>query len=403
MKDDTQFPLMKRRDLFAATAAVASASLFESSAQAKDLDEAAAEVKGRARTMDVRGRDGMYVRMPSLDMESKGNFLAGLYVWRLQTLEKTAAVRIDQILEENGIDKQEDMPWEDAVALVEGDPIVAMTGRARHSHQKLKYAMLHREYHKREEEFLDEMVRADKLGPGTLELNPTMHIPKYTTHEIHSMIGGYVGDPFAGHYYHAGTDLGAYVDTNFQDGVHMRMADAAVIPEDGNVRRILDQGTSIGQFATSMKRRFPDAEVWGVDIGGPMVRYAHMKAVDMGVPVHFAQRLCEDTGFPDNHFDVVTSNLLFHEVTKKASRDIIQETYRVLRPGGVFSPTDANDPLETAHAKFTFWYNYRWNHEDWFLDWMEVDFVGEMRRAGFKVVEVAKRRGLVPRFVGIKV
>ena len=223
-----------------------------------------------------------------------------------------------------------------------------------------------------------------------------MHLPKYTTHEIHSMPGGYVGDPFAGHMYHAGTDLGAYVDTNFQDGVHMRMAAAAVAPEDGKVRRILDQGTSIGQFATSMKRRFPDAEVWGIDVGGPMVRYAHMKAVDMGVQVHFAQRLCEETGFPDNHFDIVTSNLLFHEVTKAAAGDIIRESYRVLRPGGVFSPTDANDPHQTAHAKFTWWYNYRWNHEDWFLDWMQVDFTGEMERAGFKVVEVAKQRGLRP-------
>ena len=402
MTEETLFPLMKRRDLFAATAAVASGALLKSSAEAKELSEAVAEVHQGARTMDVRGRDGIYVRMPRLDMESKGNFLAGLYVWRLHTLEKTAAVRIEQILKENGIGPDEDMPWEEAVALLEKDPIVAMTGRARHSHQKLKYAMLHREYHKLEDEFLAEMVRADKMGPGSLELNPSMHIPKYTTHEIHSMIGGYVGDPFAGHMYHAGTDLGAYVDTNFQDGVHMRMAEAAAAPEDGKVRRILDTGTSIGQFATSMKRRYPDAEVWGIDIGGPMVRYAHMKAVDMGVEVNFAQRLCEDTGFPDNHFDIVTSNLLFHEVTKQASTDIIRETYRVLRPGGVFSPTDANDPLATAHAKFTWWYNYRWNHEDWFLDWMEVDFPGEMRRAGFKVVEVAKRRGLVPRFVGIK-
>jgi ubiquinone/menaquinone biosynthesis C-methylase UbiE len=202
--------------------------------------------------------------------------------------------------------------------------------------------------------------------------------------------------------YHAGTDLGAYVDTNFQDGVHMRMADAAIAPEDGRVRRILDTGTSIGQFATSMKRRYPDAEVWGIDVGGPMVRYAHMKAVDMGVDVNFAQRLSEDSGFSDNYFDIVTSNLLFHEVTKQATSDIIQETYRVLRPGGVFSPTDANDALTTAHAKFTFWYNYRWNHEDWFLDWMQVDFPGEMRKAGFKVIEVATQRGLVPRYVGIK-
>ena len=179
-----------------------------------------AESKDLVRTMDVRGRDGLYVRMPRLDMESKGQFLAGLYVWRLRVLEKTAGVRALEVLKANGIDPDQDMPWEEAVGLLEADPIIAMTGRARHSHQKLKYSMLQSEYYELADEFLSEMERADKMGPGTLELNPKMDIPQYTAHEIHSMPGGYVGDPFAGHMYHAGTDLGAYVDANFQDRIH---------------------------------------------------------------------------------------------------------------------------------------------------------------------------------------
>jgi len=391
---DSLFPLMNRRAVLTAAASVAAVDLIPHGAEA-NADE-------MVRTMDVRGRDGQYVRFPNLAMESKGNFLAGLYVWRLRTLEKTAAVRAEEILKANDIPLDLDMPWEEAVALLEKDPIIAMTGRARHSHQKLKYAMLQQEYYKMADEFLDEMERADKMGPGTLELNKSMHIPQYTAHEIHSMPGGYVGDPFAGHMYHAGTDLGAYVDVNFQDGVQRRMARAAIAPADGKVRRILDLGTSIGQFATAMKNRFPDAEVWGIDIGAPMVRYAHMKAADMGVEVNFAQRLCEDSGFPDNYFDIVTSNLLFHEVTTQASREIIQETARVLRPGGVFSPTDTNDPPKTAHNKFTWWYNYRWNHEDWLLDWANVDFPGEMRDAGFKVTQQDKGR-LAPKYIGVKV
>lgn len=392
---DSLFPLMNRRTLFTGAAAAASAAMVEKSTLAQELTESV------VRTMDVRGRDGIYVRFPHLDMESKGNFLAGLYVWRLNVLEKTADERALQILAANGIDPDKDMPWEDAIALLADDPIIAMTGRARHSHQKLKYQMLQTEYHKMAEPFLEEMERADKMGPGTLELNPSMHIPEYTAHEIHSMPGGYVGDAFAGHMYHAGTDLGAYVDLNFQDGIHMLMARRATIPEDGKVRRILDLGTSIGQFATSMKRLYPDAEVWGIDIGAPMVRYAHMKAADMGVDVKFAQRLCEDSGFPDNHFDVVTSNLLFHEVTTQGAKDIIREAYRVLRPGGTFSATDTNDPPTTAKGKFTWWYNYRWNHEDWFEDWAQVDFPGELRNAGFKVVKNDQGR-LASNYISVK-
>ncbi len=399
---DSLFPMMNRRGLFTSAAAAASTMLMDSHAHATEMEELVEfAAKGTPRNMDVRGRIRNYVRFPSLEMETKGDFYAGVYAWRLYELEKVAAVRAVEVLNAKGVEDDPEMSWEEAVDLLEADPIIAMTGRMRHTHQKLKYQMLQKEYYKRADAFLAEMERADAMNPDRLELNLDMHIPEYTAHEIHSMPGGYVGDEFAGHMYHAGTDLGAYVDVNFQDRIHMTMARNAQIPEDGKVTRILDLGTSIGQFATSMKRRFPNAEVWGIDIGAPMVRYAHMKALDLGVDVNFAQRLAEDSKFPDEHFDVVTSNLLFHEVTEQASRDIIKEVARVLRPGGTFSAVDQNDPLPTAHNKFTRWYNYRWNHEDWYLEWQQVDFPGEMRKNGFDVVDNAGNR-LAPRYFATK-
>ena len=399
---DRLFPMMNRRSLFASAAAAASTALMDSHAHAKEMDsllEYAA--KDSPRNMDVRGRIRNYVRFPNMEMETKGDFYAGVYAWRLYELEKTAAARAVEILNARGIEDDPNMSWEEAVNLLEADPVIAMTGRMRHTHQKLKYQMLQKEYYKMADPFLAEMERADAMHPDRLEINLNMHIPEYTAHEIHSMPGGYVGDECAGHMYHAGTDLGAYVDVNFHDRIHMTMARNSLVPEDGKVRRILDIGTSIGQYATSMKRKYPKAEVWGVDIGAPMVRYAHMKALDMGVKVNFAQRLAEDTKFPDEHFDIVTSNLLFHEVTEQASRDIIKEAARVLRSGGVFSAVDQNDPIPTAHNKFTRWYNYRWNHEDWYLDWQQVDFPGEMRKAGFKVTR-NNDGSLAPTFIAIK-
>lgn len=400
--NESLFPNMNRRGLFTSAAAAASAVLMDSQAHAKemgDLVELAA--KDTPRNMDLRGRIRNYVRFPNLEMETKGDFYAGVYAWRLYELEKVAAVRAVEVLNAKGVKDDPEMSWEEAVNLLEADPVIAMTGRMRQTHQKLKYQMLQKEYYKMADPFLAEMERADAMHPDRLELNLDMHIPEYTAHEIHSMPGGYVGDEFAGHMYHAGTDLGAYVDVNFQDRIHMTMARNAHIPEDGKVMRILDIGTSIGQFATSMKRRFPKAEVWGIDIGAPMVRYAHMKALDLGAEVNFAQRLAEDTKFPDEHFDIVTSNLVFHEVTEQASRDIIKEVARVLRPGGTFSAVDQNDPIPTAHNKFTRWYNYRWNHEDWYLEWQQVDFPGEMRKNGFDVVDNAGKR-LAPRYLATK-
>jgi SAM-dependent methyltransferase len=393
---DSFFSAMHRREVFtyttAAVTAAATATLSANRAEAADV------VKRLAK----RGHDGIYARQPDLAMESKGDFYAGVYVWRGQDLERAAEQRAIEICAAANIDPKKEMSWGEAVKLIGDDPLISMTCRMRTSHQKLKYKMVQDFYHQHADEYLSEMEKADKLGPGTLELNPKMELLEYTTHEIHSMPGGYVGDEFAGHMYDCGTNWGAYVDRNFQDGSHMGMAANAATPKDGKVRRILDIGTSNGQFATSMKRRFPEAEVWGLDVGGPMVRYAHLRAADNGIDVNFVQRHAEKSGFPDNHFDIVVSNLLFHEVNYTGSQNIIKEVARVLRPGGVFSPTDDNYPPPTVKGKYTLWYNYRWNHEDWYADWHSIDFRGEMKKNGLKVAENRDADRLAPKLSAVK-
>src|SRR5207244_8188425 len=129
--------------------------------------------------------------------------------------------------------------------------------------------------------YLSEMEAADKSGPGSLELNKGLKLPEYTTHEIHIQPGGFVGDPFAGYLYRYGTDI-LYTGHNEQNETHNTIAASVPVPADNKVRRILDLGTSIGQYATALKDRFPDAEVWGLEVGAPMVRYAHMRAADLG-------------------------------------------------------------------------------------------------------------------------
>jgi len=231
------------------------------------------------------------------------------------------------------------------------------------------------------------MEANDKVGPGTLELNPTMFIPQYTKHEIHTQLGGYVGDPLAGYIYLYDT-LILNDGGNEQDVGFLNMANSAPIPADGKVRRILDQGTGVGQLATSFKKRFPEAEVWGIDIGGPMVRYAHMRANDIGSGTNFAQRLVEDNKFPDNYFDIISSSAFHHEVTAESSKKIFKEVHRTLRPGGVFAPMDNfNGPQKGAFGMFREYLNYRWNHEDWQMEWVTLDSIKETQVAGLKFDE----------------
>ncbi len=382
--------MLNRRTLLGASAALA--SLLGATTGRK------AQAKAQVHKWDVqpRGQVGRVERLANLDLESQQQFLTGFRTFTNTKMSRTAERRAREILKEQGIDQRADLPIEKLRALFEPDPTIGAAVRAWCSTQQMMWRNLINEFHGNADTYLTEMEAADKAGPGTLELNPEMDIPEYTRHEIHIQPGGYVGDDLAGHIYHYGTNS-FYQGRNDQDGVQEGFAKAIPEPADGKVLRILDMGTGVGQMAVALKERFPQAEVWGIDVGGPMIRYGHMRAVDLGVEVHFAQRLAEDTKFPDNHFDIVTSYIMHHEVTAQASRDIVREAYRVTRPGGVYSPFDFGGERarnQTPYRKFRTWVDHRWNAEVWRLEYGSLDFPAEIAAAGFQVSEgKSARRG----------
>ena len=335
---------------------------------------------------EVRGTVGSLERLRTLDLESYDEFSTSTRAWVNGELTRIVRKRADEICRANGIDPRAEISMETALELLADDPVIMFRYAAWHRGQRHMWQVLKREFHDHYDIYMSEMESADKAGPGVLELNPGIE-PEYAKHEIHMQPGGYTGDPFAGHMYHYGTN-NFYMGHNHQDEVHTALAADLPIPEDGKVRRILDAGCSCGQLTVALKKRFPDAEVWGVDIGAPMVRYAHLRAVDLGVDVNFRHALAEDTGFPDGYFDIVTSYILHHEVPEQATYNIIGESERLLRPGGVYYPVDTHTTLrgrrgeKTAIGRLGSWFIHRWNHERWNQEYRKADFFGEMRRVG---------------------
>ncbi|MCB2107101.1 MAG: hypothetical protein KDE14_05340, partial [Rhodobacteraceae bacterium] len=74
--------------------------------------------------MDVepRGAQGRLERLPTLDVESRVDFLTGMRRWRADVLEPAARRRFEAILKENGEDPKKDLPLERIFELVENDP-----------------------------------------------------------------------------------------------------------------------------------------------------------------------------------------------------------------------------------------------------------------------------------------
>lgn len=237
---------------------------------------------------------------------------------------------------------------------------------------------------------LAEMDAAEAQAPDRLVAEEDLAIPDYAKREIHLQPGGYVGDPLAGVVYEWGTKV-FYQGLNDHDEVQREVAAIARAPADGEVRRVLDLACGIGQATLPLKARFPEADVVGLDLGLPLLRHAHARAVAAGVEVRFVHGLAEAMPFPDGHFDMIVAYILFHEVPIAVIPRILAEAHRVLRPGGTFSIVEFPSLGQGLAPAFRFMLDYdsRDNCEPYSPAFVAADFRGMLAAAGFEVSEGA--------------
>jgi SAM-dependent methyltransferase len=109
----------------------------------------------------------------------------------------------------------------------------------------------------------------------------------------------------------------------------------------------LDIGCGNGALAIRLARKYTAAKVAGIDHWGKQWEYSkalcerNATIEGVGERLTFQQASASSLPFPDESFDLVVSNLTFHEVKDAADkRLLIKEALRVLRSGGVFAFQD---------------------------------------------------------------
>lgn len=227
---------------------------------------------------------------------------------------------------------------------------------------------------------------------GSLELDPSVVTPRYNSEiEIHVQPGGYhvdvtdEDDVFAGalwdRVYTTGEpDRGAWGDL---PGI----ATSAWLKEQFpglKPTAVLDMGCTIGQSTLPYCDAFPDAEIYAIDVGAPVLRYGHARAEALGKKVHFSQQNAEKTRFKDQSFDLIFSHLLFHETSRTATENIFRECHRLLKPGGVMFLDDIphRDALDQPSSFFFDWMTH--NAAEPFINgWIDTDRHAVAERVGF--------------------
>ena len=106
--------------------------------------------------------------------------------------------------------------------------------------------------------------------------------------------------------------------------------------------KILDLGCGTGSTTLMLKQAFGQALVIGLDLSPYMLVVADYKTKQAGLNIQWLHGLAENTGLEAADFDLVTACFLLHETPPQISQLILQECFRLLKPGGQLIILDGN-------------------------------------------------------------
>lgn len=130
---------------------------------------------------------------------------------------------------------------------------------------------------------------------------------------------------------------GTYYDKQTQDETHLMLILNAIKVTGG--MNILDLGTGTGYLAFPLARKYPDAQVTGLDIVEEALDKNRECAESEGLKnLGFVSYNGLVLPFADGQFDLVITRYALHHFP--AIRDTFSEISRVLKPGGIFFLSD---------------------------------------------------------------
>nr|AJW29456.1 SAM-dependent methyltransferase [Sphingomonas sp. JE1] len=248
----------------------------------------------------------------------------------------------------------------------------------------------------RQREALADKVRALTEGDDRLKLNPALPIPRYVSAvDHHCMPGSYHSEYFPGdvtngaNYDHAGfVTTGGLLGKYSDGGGHAVVKWVKRNYPDFQPRDILEIGGTVGHSSLPIAQAYPDAQMTIVDLGAPVLRYGLARAKSLGVDnVRFVQASGEDlSGFPDASFDWIQTTMFLHELSNSALDNILRETRRLLRPGGIVLHVEQPQyaPEMPLFEQVMRDWDAFYNNEPFWSRMHEIDLDQHMVDAGFE-------------------
>jgi ubiquinone/menaquinone biosynthesis C-methylase UbiE len=152
--------------------------------------------------------------------------------------------------------------------------------------------------------------------------------------------------------------------------------------------RILDVACGTGRTLKAIRSTLPQASLFGTDLSPTYLRKANESLLQIpGELPQLVQANAEELPYLDNYFHAVTSVFLFHELPASARQNVINECFRVVKPGGVFIICDSiqlSDAPELQPIMDSFPETF---HEPYYRHYISDDLTERLKKAGFVDIE----------------
>ncbi len=162
----------------------------------------------------------------------------------------------------------------------------------------------------------------------------------------------------------------------------------ALAGNPGRQLQLVDLACGTGRTLLQLQRTFPSAQLYGLDLSPAYLRKAKLKlSPHSALRPQWCQGNAEYCPYADESVHGVTSVFLLHELPPQARQKVLEESFRILKPGGCLVLCDSIQLADSSDFSPMMQNFATLFHEPYYQSYVRDDLSQRLRQIGYQEIE----------------